>query len=96
MPIIKCPKCKKRYDPGVDEELESLEDMAGDVSLKVVCPACGQWLRLPEKQRIRAPAASPKMLRAMMAQSRLVDEDDDDRERPRKKNHARSARSRRR
>jgi uncharacterized protein YbaR (Trm112 family) len=73
MPIIKCPKCKKRYDPGVDEELE---DMHGSMSLKVVCPACGQWVRLPELEPIRAPAAPPEILREMRAQSRLVDDDE--------------------
>ena len=74
MPIIKCPKCKKRYDPGVEEELE---DMPGSMSLKVVCPACGQWVRLPELEPVRAPAAPPKILREMRAQSRLVDNDEE-------------------
>lgn len=86
--IVKCPKCKRRYDPGVDEELEDLEEMGGDVSLKVVCPACGQWLRLPEREAIPAPKVSPEMLEEMKAQSRLIDDDDedeDDEPRPRKR-----------
>ena len=74
MPIIKCPKCKKRYDPGVEEELE---DMPASMSLKVVCPSCGQWVRLPELEPVRAPAAPPKILREMRAQSRLVDDDEE-------------------
>jgi hypothetical protein len=77
MPIVKCPKCKKRYDPGVDEELEALADMPGAASLKVVCPACGQWLRLPENEKIPAPAAPPELLREMMAQSKLIDGGDE-------------------
>jgi hypothetical protein len=78
MPIVKCPSCKKRYDPGVDEELENLVDMPVSVSLKVACPACGQWLRLPENEPIPAPAAPPAILKEMMSQSRLVDDTDDD------------------
>lgn len=45
MPIVKCPKCKKRYDPGVDDELDAIADAPGDLSLKVVCPACGDNAR---------------------------------------------------
>ena len=88
MPIITCPKCKKRYDPGVDDELETLADAPANLSLKVVCPACGQWLRLPEKERIPTPAAPPEMLREMRKQSRLFDDDsdsDDDEPPPRRR-----------
>jgi hypothetical protein len=83
VPIVRCPKCRKRYDPGMDDELDDLPDGA---SLKVVCAACGQWLRLPEKEAIPAPATSKSMIKKMMAQSRLVDEDDDDR--PARRCHA--------
>jgi hypothetical protein len=76
VPIVTCPKCNKRYDPGVDEEFEAFSD-AGEISLKVVCPACGQWLRLPENEGIPAPAAPPEMLMQMMAQSRLVDDSEE-------------------
>lgn len=75
MPIVKCPKCRKRYDPGVDEELDALEDVA---SMKVVCPACGQWLRLPEMEAIPAPKVPREILKEMMSQSRLVDDNGDD------------------
>ena len=95
MPIIRCPSCRKRYDAGVDEELDDLPE---GLSIKVVCPACGQWLRLPEREAIPAPNAPPEMLRQMRAQSRLVDdepprrasrprreEDDEDEDRPRRR-----------
>jgi len=77
MAVVRCPKCKKRYDPGMDEELETLDDAPPGVSLslKVVCPACGQWLRLPENEAIPAPAVPPDILKEMMAQSKLVDDD---------------------
>ncbi len=75
MPIVKCPKCKKRYDPGVDDELDEFADAPFEMSLKVVCPACGQWLRLPENEAIPAPPMPAKLLREMMAQSRLVEGD---------------------
>lgn len=74
MPIIKCPNCRKRYDPGVDE---ALEDRPPDTSLKVVCPNCGQWLRLPEKEPVDPPNVPADVLQAMMGQSRLVDDEDD-------------------
>lgn len=70
MPIVTCPKCRKLYDPGMDDELEALGNVA---SVKVVCPACGQWLRLPENEAIPAPPLPPDMLKSMMWQSRLVD-----------------------
>ena len=75
MPIVTCPKCRKRYDPGMDDELDALQGGPVHMSLKVACPACGQWLRLPENEPIPAPAAPPDILRAMMSQSRLVDDD---------------------
>jgi hypothetical protein len=74
MPIVTCPKCHKRYDPGVDEALDDISGMPGNLSVKVVCPACGQWLRLPENEPIPALAAPPEVLKAMMSQSRLVDD----------------------
>jgi hypothetical protein len=73
VPIVTCPNCAKRYDPAVDDELAALGSAPGNLSLKVVCPACGQWLRLPENEAIPAPAAPPHVLEAMRSQSRLVD-----------------------
>jgi len=93
MSIITCPSCNRRYDPGVDEEMG---DLPGSVSLKVVCPACGQWLRLPEREPIDPPNAPPETLREMQAQSKLVDADDaprasrrrdEDADRPRRRSH---------
>ena len=81
MAIITCPSCQRRYDPGVEEELD---DLPGNVSLKVVCPACGQWLRLPEREPIDPPNAPPEVLREMQAQSKLVDGDDAPRAGPRR------------
>jgi hypothetical protein len=72
MPIVTCPKCRKRYDPGMDDELDALPR---GLSLKVVCPACGQWLRLPEREAIPAPPLPPEVLQGMKSQSRLVDEE---------------------
>lgn len=96
MPIVKCPSCQAKYDPGVDDELEGIP---GSLSLKVVCPQCGQWLRLPEQEQIEPPSASPEILREMMSQSKLISDsgsgtskaptsrsrsrDDDDEDRPR-------------
>lgn len=74
MPIVTCPKCKKRYDPGVDEALDDIRDAPVEMSVKVVCPVCGQWLRLPENEPIPTPAAPPEILKEMMSQSRLVDD----------------------
>jgi len=70
--IVTCPNCHRRYDPGADE---GLNDLPENMSLKVVCPACGQWLRLPEREAIDPPNAPPDVLREMSAQSRLVDDD---------------------
>jgi uncharacterized protein YbaR (Trm112 family) len=75
VPIVTCPECRKRYDPGMDEELEALGSAA---SLKVVCPACGQWLRLPENEAIPAPRVPPEILKGMMSQSRLIEDDSDE------------------
>src|SRR5262249_12819035 len=69
MPIVNCPKCKKRYDPGDIEE-----DLPENMSLKVVCPACGQWVRLPSGEPVAAPKAPPDILKAMKSQSRLVED----------------------
>jgi hypothetical protein len=80
MAIVTCPNCRRRYDPGVDE---ALTDMPGEMSLKVVCPACGQWLRLPEQEMIDPPDVPPDVLRQMSSQSRLVDEEDADERRSR-------------
>jgi hypothetical protein len=85
VPIVTCPNCKKRYDPGVDEALDDISDAPVEMSVKVVCPACGQWLRLPENEAIPAPAAPPEILKEMMSQSRLVD-DSEESNRPSKQN----------
>ncbi|MBO0700611.1 MAG: hypothetical protein J2P46_19600, partial [Zavarzinella sp.] len=68
MPIVTCPNCHRRYDPGIDEDLE---DVPESLSLKVVCPACGQWLRLPEREAIEPPNVPPDILQKMKSQSRL-------------------------
>jgi hypothetical protein len=86
VPIVKCPKCKKRYDPGLDDALDDLDDAPVAMSFKVVCPSCGQWLRLPEKEAIPAPPLPPEILKEMMSQSRLVDDAEEDR--PKKKRKA--------
>ncbi|MGE3803109.1 MAG: hypothetical protein AB7K24_00395 [Gemmataceae bacterium] len=70
MPVVTCPQCSSRYDPGMDEELEALGDAA---SLKVVCPVCAQWLRLPENEAIDGPAVPREILESMMSQSRLIE-----------------------
>ncbi len=81
MPIVRCPKCASRYDPGVDDELAGLDSSVA--SLKVVCPVCGQWLRLPENEAIEGPPVPREILESMMAQSKLIERgdkvsDDDD------------------
>jgi hypothetical protein len=48
--------------------------MPGNLSLKAVCPGCGQWLRLPEHERIDPPAAAPEMMRQMHAQARMLED----------------------
>lgn len=71
MAVVKCPKCRKSYDPGT----EDLDDLPENLSRKVVCPGCGQWARLPEGEAIPAPKLPPKMLKAMMSQATLVEDE---------------------
>ena len=71
MPVVTCPKCESRYDPGMDEELKGIDP--SQMSLKVVCPVCAQWLRLPENEPVEGPAVPRHILEAMMAQSRLIE-----------------------
>jgi hypothetical protein len=78
MPIVTCPTCRARYDAGVEDDLVGMPD---NVSLKVVCPACGQWVQLPEREPVDPPDAPRDILDQMKSQSRLVDEPD---ERPRR------------
>ncbi len=33
MPVVTCPKCESRYDPGMDDELEGIDP--SQMSLKV-------------------------------------------------------------
>lgn len=70
MPIVKCPSCPAKYDPGVDDDIE---DLPAELSMKVVCPNCGQWLRLPEQEKVDPPNVPEKLLREMKSQSRLVE-----------------------
>lgn len=70
MPVVTCPKCASQYDPGLDGELGDIDPSR--MSLKVVCPVCAQWLRLPENEPVEGPAVPRAMLKAMMAQSRLI------------------------
>ena len=72
MSVVTCPKCQERYDPGVDEELR---DLAENTSLKVVCPKCGQWLRLPEHEPIDAPDLPADLAAEMRSQSRPIRND---------------------
>lgn len=69
MPVVTCPTCQARYDPGVDTDLDGMPD---NVSQKVVCPACGQWQRLPEREPCDPPNVPQNILDEMKAQSRLV------------------------
>lgn len=71
MPVFTCPKCRSRFDPGVDIDPNA---MPGDMSLKAPCPACGQWVRLPEEEPVPAPRLPPHIMEAVTAQSRLVGE----------------------
>jgi hypothetical protein len=89
MAIVTCPNCHRRYDPGVDD---LQQDMPDNLSLKVVCPACGQWLRLPEREAIDPPDVPPDLLREMSAQSRLVDEEEAPSERRRRDDEERPSR----
>jgi hypothetical protein len=73
MSIVTCPSCQRRYDPDIDEDAD---DLPGNLSMKVVCPACGQWVRLPELEPVDPPNVPSQVLSGMMKQSRLVDEGD--------------------
>jgi hypothetical protein len=55
----------------MDEELEDID--SSKMSLKVVCPVCGQWLRLPEMEPVEGPRVPPEILKAMMSQSQLIE-----------------------
>ncbi len=70
MIVVKCPKCEKNYEPGLDET--SLANRPPNTSMKVLCPACGQWLRLPEGESVEGPNVPPEILKEMMKQSRPV------------------------
>lgn len=89
MPVVKCPSCHSRYDPGLGDELDDLSD---DVSIKVVCPACGQWLRLPENEPVDALPLPQEILDDMMAQSTLIDEGFDEDAEPRPRRRKKSSR----
>jgi len=69
MPIITCPNCNRRYDPG-----DQLDDVPEGVVSKVACPACAQWVRLPDGEPIPPPRLPRQVAEQMRSQSRLVDE----------------------
>jgi hypothetical protein len=69
MPIVQCPKCARRYDPGKD-----LDDLPNHTTIKVVCPVCGQWVRLPAAIPVPTPELPPDIVKVMASQSRLVDD----------------------
>jgi hypothetical protein len=75
MPIVKCPSCRRRYDPGI----EIPDDLSDEASMVVCCPACGQWVTLPEREPADPPDVPRHVREQMRRQARLVDEDDDDR-----------------
>lgn len=68
MPVAQCPKCESEYESGG----KNLDNLPDGMSIKVVCPVCGQWLRLPENDLIPTPEVPPDILQAMMKQSRLI------------------------
>lgn len=68
--IVTCPTCRSQYDPGIDDALEGIDPSM--MSMKVVCPVCAQWLRLPENDPIKGPAVPREILEAMMGQSKLI------------------------
>jgi hypothetical protein len=70
MSVIKCPNCKKRYETETD-----IDDIPKGASAKVVCPACDQWLRIPEKEMIDTPKIPKELAKKIKAQSRLVDDE---------------------
>ena len=77
MPIVECPKCKRHYDPANEDALEDAAAAPQEMSVKVPCPACGQWVRLPEWECVEAPNAPAEILEEMKKQSKLLPEDDD-------------------
>jgi hypothetical protein len=89
MPVVTCPSCDSRYDPGIGDELD---DRSDDISVKVICPACGQWLRLPENEPIDALPLPPEILDEMMAQSTLIGDGFDEDEKPRPRRRKKSSR----
>ena len=74
MIVVECPKCQRRYAPQVDNALD-LADGTG-MSVKVPCPNCGQWVRLPEWECVEPPGAPPEILKEMASQSVLLPESD--------------------
>jgi hypothetical protein len=73
MPVVECPSCHRHYDP---ENEAALKTAGPRMSVKVPCPACGQWVRLPEWECVEAPGFPPAILKEMSSQSRLLPEDD--------------------
>ena len=71
MAVVTCPQCGSQYDPGMDRELKGIDP--SQMSLKVVCPVCAQWLRLPENEPVEGPMVPPEILKTMMGQSRLIE-----------------------
>jgi Zn finger protein HypA/HybF involved in hydrogenase expression len=65
MPVVKCVKCKQKYDTGTEAPAEGL-------SAKVVCPGCGQWMRIPDREAIPAPNLPKEMIKKMKAQARMI------------------------
>ena len=50
---------------------------AENLAIKVVCPSCGQWVRLPEQEPVAPPDVSPEVLAEMGKQSKIVPADDE-------------------
>jgi hypothetical protein len=76
MPVVKCVKCKNRYDTGTEAPAEGL-------TAKVVCPGCGQWMRIPDNEAIPAPNLPKELIKKMKAQARqIVMLDGDEEEEP--------------
>ncbi len=68
---VTCPNCRSKYDPGLLQG-----DVVGlmEMTLKVACPVCGQWVALDGTTRpVRAPDCPPDFLREAMAQARVVE-----------------------
>jgi len=73
MLVVECPKCNSHYNPECEEALKA----AGDaMSIKVPCPECGQWVRLPEWECVETPNAPDDVLKKMVQQSKLLPKDD--------------------